>query len=273
MHHSFFLNNFFFRFLQKWDFPNCLGAVDGKHIAMKAPNNSGTTYFNYKKTFSINLMAIADASYKFITVDIGQMGSSSDGGVWDHSNFGSAWNRDRINVPPPTPLPLTDTEIKYVIVGDEAFPLKPNLMRPFPGRDLTGEMRKRRFNYRLSRARRVVENAFGILANRWRFLFSPVDADPEKLTTMVHAACVLHNLLLTLSDSEYVPPGLGDTILPDGDIADGIWRMDDQLQNIRQQPGRNHAVAATATREQLVEWCSGVGAREWQDRLLRRTTS
>jgi hypothetical protein len=172
-----YVYQFHFRFYERWDFPNCLGAVDGKHILIKAPRNSGSMYFNYKKTFSVNLMAIADASYQFVTVDVGQMGSSSDGGVWDHSTFGYAWNRNEVNVPPQKALPGTDILVDHVIVGDEAFPLKPNLMRPYPGREAKADIRKRRYNYRLSRARRVVENAIGILTNRWRFLFSPVDAN------------------------------------------------------------------------------------------------
>jgi hypothetical protein len=60
---------------------------------MRAPDNTGTLYFNYKKSFSINLMAIAGADYRFIMVDIGQTGSCSDGGVWERSQFGQAWKR------------------------------------------------------------------------------------------------------------------------------------------------------------------------------------
>ncbi|XP_067949150.1 uncharacterized protein [Watersipora subatra] len=111
-------------------------------------------------------MAVADATYKFLIVDIGQQGSASDGGVWDHSNFGSAWSENRVNTPPPNNLPEVNQETAYVMVGDEAFPLQASLMRPFPGREAKNDMRKRRYNYRLSRARPVIENAFGILSTR-----------------------------------------------------------------------------------------------------------
>ena len=78
------------RFYDSWNFPNCLCAIDGKHGHIRAPDNSGTQFFNYKKTFSIRHMAILDADYKFIAVDIGQVGSASDAGVWDRSTLGRA---------------------------------------------------------------------------------------------------------------------------------------------------------------------------------------
>ena len=70
----------------------------------------------------------------------------------------------------------------------------------------------------------MVENAFGILANRWHFLFNPVYADPGKLTVMVNAACVLHNLLCTVSDTNYMPPGYCDTIHKG--VVDGFLRTE-----------------------------------------------
>ena len=261
-----------FRFYDKWDLPNVVGAVDGKHIHMVAPDNTGSAYFNYKRTFSLNLMAIADADYRFLMVDVGQMGSISDGGVWDHCTFGHAWNRAQVPVPAPMPLPHSETVLPYYIIGDEAFPLKPNLMRPYPGRDTAqNDMRKRRFNYRLSRARRVIENAFGILANRWRFLFTPVDTNPDKLSTMVYASCVLHNLLRSISDSSYAPTGYADTVV-NGHIVEGLWRADRALEDNREgaQP-RNHTQAASINRERLADWCSNQGARTWQDGYITRT--
>lgn len=201
-----------------WNFPNCLGAIDGKHVQIKAPDNTGTVYFNYKRTFSINLMAVASADYKFLSVDIGQIGSASDSGIWDRSEFGTAWKNKAVNTPPPIPLPGTQELTEYVMVGDEAFPLQANLLRPFPGRDLD-TMVKKRYNYRLSRARRVVENAFGILTNRFRVLFTTIDANAEKATSIVKTCCVLHNMLCTVHDNVYIPAGFGTM------LCQGVWLL------------------------------------------------
>lgn len=71
----------------KWNFPHCIGAVDGKHITLQKPKNAGSIFFNYKQRESIVLMAVCDADYKFTVVDIGQPGGRSDGGIWDTMEF------------------------------------------------------------------------------------------------------------------------------------------------------------------------------------------
>ncbi|XP_034031411.1 protein ALP1-like [Thalassophryne amazonica] len=151
-------------FESKWNLPHCIGAIDGKHIAMKCPKNGGSLFYNYKGFHSIVLMALVDADYKFLALDVGASGSGSDGGIIEGTDLKRCMEDGSIGLPPPSPLPGGDRPVGYYIVGDDAFQLKTWLMKPVPSRNLTIE--DRIYNYRLSRARRVVENAFGLLSSR-----------------------------------------------------------------------------------------------------------
>ncbi|XP_070196620.1 putative nuclease HARBI1 [Littorina saxatilis] len=71
------------KFFQRWNFPNTCGALDGKHVACRCPPNSGSLYFNYKGFYSIVLMALVDADYKFIWADISGTGSASDAQIYN----------------------------------------------------------------------------------------------------------------------------------------------------------------------------------------------
>lgn len=73
-----------------WDFPNCLGAIDGKHVQIQAPANTGSLFYNYKGHFSVVLLAVVDARYCFRVIDVGAYGRSSDGGTLAASAFGKA---------------------------------------------------------------------------------------------------------------------------------------------------------------------------------------
>ncbi|XP_035224208.1 protein ALP1-like [Stegodyphus dumicola] len=127
-------------FEYKWNFPNCVGAIDGKHIRIQAPPSAESTYYNYKGYNSIVLMAVADASYTFLYVDSGNYGRISDGGIFSNCSLGKALVSETLfSLPNPTPLLNSDRVLPFVFVGDEAFPLRKNILRPYPGKFLSNE--------------------------------------------------------------------------------------------------------------------------------------
>ena len=98
-------------------------------------------------------------------------------------------------------------------------------MKPYPQRDLTED--KRVYNYRHSRARRISENLFGILANRRRVFCGVLNLSPEKAMLVTMSTLILHNFLRkTRSQNIYCPPGLADHEAENGDIVNGEWRSD-----------------------------------------------
>jgi len=115
-----------------WQFPNYIGSIDRKHTTIKGPNETGSNHFYYLNEFSIVLMAIVGPDYRFICVDIGAYGKNNDGGIFDSSNRDQKFEEGLMNIPKDKPLPGQNVSCSHVLIGDEAFALKPNLMRPFP---------------------------------------------------------------------------------------------------------------------------------------------
>ena len=87
-----------------WNYPNCIGAIDGKNCSIQCPPNTGSEYFNYKKFFSVVLLGVCDANYKFIYVDVGTAGRWSDGGTFDTCSLNQAMTIDSLNIPAPRNL-------------------------------------------------------------------------------------------------------------------------------------------------------------------------
>lgn len=221
---------------------------------MRCPKESGSTNFNYKHTFSIVLLALADANYKLIYVDVGCKGRISDGGVFNRSTLYSAIERNSLNIPPPACLPGTSIKVPYVIVADDAFALKPYMMKPynFRGQDIG----QRVFNYRLSRARRMVESVFGLMASKFRVLRTTIELSEENTKTCVLAICVLHNFLLTSDRAGYVQS------------IDSSSELDQDIPMVHLESGptseRNASNEAKNVRETLKDYFVGDGQVSWQ---------
>ena len=232
-------------FEEKWNFHHCIGALDGKHINMQAPANSGSLFFNYKKFFSIVLMAICNANYEFILLDIGDTGRNSDGGVFANCVMGNAILQNNLNIPDPDKTGTSNSTFPYVFVADDAFPLKENIMKPFP-REII-QIEERIYNYRLSRVRRIIENTFGILAARFRIFRRCIIARESVVINVTKATVALHNYLMKgrfeSTNCSYCPPNFVDRDTPNG-IAGGDWRNEVHgyagISHLNRQVGSNN---------------------------------
>ncbi|XP_071054141.1 uncharacterized protein [Onthophagus taurus] len=224
-------------FETKWNFPLCLGPIDGKHIHIFKPPGTGSYYFNYKHSFSIVLMGIVNANYEFLMVDVGANGRVSDAGVFSNTFFYKKLVEKNLGLPEPENLPLTNTKVPYVFVGDDAFPLLENLMKPFSKRNLTKE--EKIYNYRVSRSRRIIENAFGLLASRFRILLE----------------C-------------YFQGGIDVENINTGEFTNADWRADPTLQTLQPLQGRNSTTTAKEVRAQFCNYFNTVGAVPWQDNII-----
>ncbi|CAL9693780.1 unnamed protein product [Knipowitschia caucasica] len=206
-------------FENRWGLPNCVGAVDGSHIPIVAPKEFHTDYFNRKGWHSIVLQAVVDGKGLFWNVNSGQPGSLHDARVlrlsalWELATQGHLF--------PANPRAFGGITAGYYILGDSAYPLQNWLLKPYSD---TGQLTTDQINCnkRLSRARVVVENAFGRLKGRWRCLLKRNDCDVELVKSMAVACCALHNLCETHGEQyqvEWDAPGPVEATQPAGVMA------------------------------------------------------
>lgn len=241
-------------FRKRWNFPLCYGAIDGKHIQIIAPGNSGSMYFNYKKVFSIVLMALVDDDYCFRYVDVGACGMASDGSVFKNC---SIYNKLENNLLPEG----------GVIVADAAFPLKTYIMKPYPGDNLTQEQKV--YNYRLSRARRIVENAFGILVSRFRVFQKPIATNVETVDKIVLAACALHNWMRKENRNYLISSDVDREDIDAGTTYHGSWRTETAgLERLCQQGSNHSSMSAMARRDAFKTYFNNDGAVPWQSKMI-----
>jgi len=137
------------------------------------------------------LQEVADADKKFITIEVGGRGKQSDGGTFCGSTLFRLLEAGKFNVPPPQALPGSNIILPNFLIGDEAYPLKNYLMRPYPRRKLNAKTEK--YNERLSIARKCIECAFGILTKKWRILQKDIETKPSTAIHIIKCASILHN--------------------------------------------------------------------------------
>ena len=186
-------------FARIWDYPLCIGSVDGCHIPCSPKAADATDFYNYKGWYSTILFAVADASYKFIYFNVGCPGRMNDGFIFRRSAL-----KEKLEAQAEQFLRLGRSydgiQIPLHLIGDSAFPLVHNLMKPYPQLAQLNDD-QRNFNFRLSRARRVIENAFGRLKARFRILLKRMEISIQNVNDCIVACAILHNMCEESRDS------------------------------------------------------------------------
>ena len=251
-----------------------IGAIDGKHVRIKYPKNTRSLHHKYKGFFSLILLAISDSNYCFIWFDVGQYGSNSNSSILIQSNMGGYFEDHSNNIPQPESVEGCNFDtLLYFLVGDEIFPLRAWLMRPYPGK-LTEQ--ERVFNYRLSRARRFIENCFNILDARWKIFPTPIEASVVNAGRYTLACIALHNCLRQTNNSSYCPNSFVDCEDSTVDMKEGEWRKivterNGELANLSNVRGSRYKDDEVNMLCCLMRYLNGEGRVDWQLNHVRRT--
>ena len=172
-------------------FPQVVGAIDGCHVAILAPNENPEDYVNRKGFYSIILQGLVDSKYLFRDVYVGWPGKVHDSRVFKNSPLYDACCARTFLLMGLSNV-ITYVVVPPVILGDSVYGLTNWLKRPFTERgNLTNK--EVAFNTAHSKTRVVLENAFGTLKGRFRSLGKRLDQSVENATITVTASCVLHN--------------------------------------------------------------------------------
>ena len=178
------------KFEQMKGIPNVVGAIDGTHVKIRAPNEHPQDYFNRKKYYSIVIQVVVDSNKKFIDVCCGEPGSLHDSRILRRSNLYRKCEENFSSHFPPNTF----------LLGDSAYPVKQWLVTPFKDNGNLSDVH-RRFNKVHSGTRVVVENAIGLLKTRFRrILHFTEQMHINLLVNIVYSACVLHNICMEQTD-------------------------------------------------------------------------
>lgn len=231
-----------------WQFPFCWAAVDGCHIPIKCPPGGAEArkeYYNYKHFYSVILMAMVDSKYRFVWGSCGFPGNSHDAIILEST---SIWANLKDNgYIPNIGEKVGNVNVPPLLIADSAFSMQPWLLKPYTHAVLTTEQRY--FNYRLSRARMVVEGAFGHLKGRWRVLMRKNESSPSEVKMATLACMVLHNICI--EKGERISNNLDLAIDPSTNEMQGWQKIRDVLQMTSCQKVRDTCVQASKIRDAL----------------------
>lgn len=214
------------------------------------------------------LMAIVDAQYQFILCDFGTNGRVSVGGVLRNTKFFQMLQNNELNIPAEELVTNSSRHLPYVFVADDAFPLRSDIMKPFRQADLTSS-EKKIYNYRVSRARRIVENAFGILATRFRIFHTNINLNPKKIESIVMASCELHNYLIKKVPNLYAPTDCFDREqIDNGTTLEGYDSSNSAMEPLDARNPGNIAKTPKMIREEFMNYFNNEGSVPWQNYFI-----
>ncbi|XP_036319313.1 putative nuclease HARBI1 [Rhagoletis pomonella] len=173
-------------------FPQCFGAVDGCHIEVQPRKEDAVDYHNYKGWYSVVLLASCDHRSKFTYINIGSTGRNNDSYIFEKSSLKQFHESADIFVQ--NSELIGGFNIPVLLMGDSAFRLSRHMMKPYPY-VANQPAAEKLFNYRLSKCRRVIENAFGQLKARFRKIGRGLQVAPKNVNVIIQTCCILHNFL------------------------------------------------------------------------------
>lgn len=177
-------------------------------------------------------------------------------GIFSKCHLGRAIKHTLFDTPDAKILPGSNITAPFVFLGDEAFPLLNNLLKPYPRDQSVLDRKKAVFNYRLSRARRIVENAFGLLSQHFRIFYTPIYLDVSATENLITCACILQNLII---DERGVPTDMGDLInneLQSLPVIDEVQTHSPQELKFK-------------IRDTFMEYFNSTGSVSWQNDTFR----
>ena len=167
--------------------PYVVGAVDGSHIPIVAPQLHAADYYNRKGFHSILLQGVVSAKCLFWDFDIGWAGSMHDANLWGRTEIGQYCEAGKL--------------APYTLVGDAAYPCRPWMLAPFRGSKDGLSREEYHWNYVQSSTRMAVERAFGMLKGRWQILLKRIDVHLKNVPDLVATCLILHNMCLVFGDT------------------------------------------------------------------------
>lgn len=206
------------KWLEKYDFPSAIGAIDCTHIPIIIPALHGDEYVNRKGFCSINVQATCNVREEFTSVDVSWPGAFHDSRIWKNSDIFNIMQLNRASA---------------LLLGDSGYGLTPWLMTPFKDA-VTPEQTS--YNKCLTRERVIIERCFGQLKQRFPILHHKIRVNTEKVPSLILNCFILHNVAKHRKDENFEifedvnNNGGANAIQNDVDHSDAIVRRRGQLR-------------------------------------------